>query len=161
LGNGDSDSDDSHEGASPKLPPNKKAGKKAARTVELSSGPDPEVDTGEDRTTSPKPIRAIQLQDVDLDSAISENSEDKDSNSHIDLSMQKIPPQTKSPPKRQPSIKKTPAYKVSPVPFLRTDGNTPTKEKMINGDLVKVSSGSGYLTTQKSDRQKEADRIAR
>lgn len=96
-----------------------------------------------------------------MDSAISENTEDEDSNSHIDLSMPKIPPQTKSPPKRQTSIKKTPAYKVSPVPFLRTDGITPTKEKMIKGDIVKVSSTSGYLTTLKSDWQKEADKIAR
>jgi hypothetical protein len=140
----------------------KKPGKKeAARPVGLSSSPDPEVETGEDRIAAPKPILAIPLQGVDLDSAISENSEDEDSNSHIDLSIPKIPPQTKSPPKRQPSIKKTPAYKVSPVPFIRTDGNTPIKEAMVRGDIVKVASTSGYLTTVKSDWQREADKIAR
>ena len=161
MGAGDSDSDESHEGPSPKFPPKKKAGKKASKPVAFSGAPDPESDTGEDGISAPKPVRAQPAHGIDFDNIISEDSEDEDSNSHIDLSMPQIPPQTKSPPKRMASVKKPPAYKASPVPFIRSDVASPSKAKMISGDIVKVSSTSGYLTTLKSDWQREADKIAR
>merc|ERR1712226_994088 len=56
---------------------------------------------------------------------------------------------------------KPPAYKLPKEPLIDPKKPTPIKQDIQRGGKVKVATASGYLTTHKTDKEKEYDKHVR